>query len=222
MSNDTRDGVSLVEVIDLNSKLTSADGQEWLTGLRKFLRKENPWPEVESDKSGSTTTVPEAPLDGPKWRRLGENVIEVNLNVPPEILDRNSHATVEFITIGKTGWVKVEAMNGKLYVDGVQVTIRQDADRGVHRRIVGHKPPGAPEHLHPNVIDALVENVHLIPESWKSTGSIIMARRVCLRSSGSHLVWGLTWQNTRWGKITVLLRQTHGYGDRTAYMLDEP
>ena len=51
-TNDTRLALSEVQgpLIDLLEKVGGRDGEMWLRGLNKFLRKENPWEKPETFK----------------------------------------------------------------------------------------------------------------------------------------------------------------------------
>lgn len=67
------------------------------------------------------------------------------------------------------GWVKVERKKDSLYIDGRKVALHLEEGQktGVVR---GHTLrdalTGKPV-LHPNIMDALFDHQHLIPESWK-------------------------------------------------------
>ena len=213
MSNSMLDGVSLAAVAglfaDLNAKLTGADGQEWLTGLKKFLRKENPWPEAKPAEP-----VPEPAPAVPMWRKVSDTAIEVDLDAPLRL--PFDGAVVEWTLSGKTGWVLIERKGDKLFQDGVEITLHLDAGQKDGKSIRGdklrEKLKDVPGHMHPNVIDALMENVHLIPESWKKAG-FIFAWCVGFRSQdGSLCVRCVDWSGEFWYVLYIWLdRAWHGY-----------
>jgi len=197
MSNNMLDGISLAAVAglfaDLNSKLTGADGQEWLTGLKKFLRKENPWSEA---KPAEPVPAPAVPM----WRKVSDTAIEVNLGASSKL--PFDGAMVEWTLPGKTGWVRLELKDGKLYQDGVEFNLHLDPGQKDGKWIKGHelreKLKDVPGHMHPNVIDALMENVHLIPESWKRAGYIFVWRVGFRDQDGDLCVRCFCWNGGRW------------------------
>jgi hypothetical protein len=132
-------------VIDL---LTKLEDPTWLAATKRFLRKENPWPEA-----------------GPLWERVSGTAIRVNLDAPPKLpFDR---AKVEWSE--GSGWVTVERRGDDLFVDGQKVVFhlveaqKTGSVQGYELRtqLQGQRT------LHPNIMDALFGNHHLLPESWK-------------------------------------------------------
>lgn len=99
-------------------------------------------------------------------RVIRRNMIMVNLNAPPKLPFEG--AVVESNT--GTGWVKVENRRGELYVDGRKIVLHLESVQENGQVVSGHKLRDALSGklvLHPNVLDALLEHPHLIPESWK-------------------------------------------------------
>ncbi len=140
-------------VIDLLARL---DDPDWVAATKRFIRMENPWPIAVSD-------VPAPPP--PFWERISDTVILVNLSAIPQL--PFDGATIEWNQ--GSGWVTVENRDGQLYVEGRLVTFHL---------VEGQKTGTVKGHdlrkdlvnlatLHPNIMDALYENVHLIPESCK-------------------------------------------------------
>ncbi len=211
MSNSMLDGISLAAVAglfaDLNSKLTGADGQEWLTGLKKFLRKENPWPEAKPAESGPESTPPES-----MWRWVSYTAIEVNLDAPLRL--PLCGTVVEWTLPGKTGWVRIEKKGDKLFQDGAEIILHLDADQKDGKSILGSKLlgklRGLPGHMHPNVMDALMEHVRLIPESWKKEGKWILPWRVGFRGEFGLYVRFFAWRDEHW---RVGITSLEGFND---------
>ncbi|MEK7615313.1 MAG: hypothetical protein AAB431_02935 [Patescibacteria group bacterium] len=151
---DVLGGIALASVVgpigDLNSKLAGKEGEKWLAAFKRFLRGENPWPEV------------------PLWRKVGDLAIEVNLDAPPVI--PFADATVEWTKPGQTGWIRVERIGDLLFVGGNEVLLHLDAGQLKGKSIVGtelRKKLEREATLHPNILDALFENQHLIPDNLK-------------------------------------------------------
>lgn len=135
---------------DLEDKLAGDDGVQWLVALNRFLRKENPWAEF------------------PLWRVINATTIEVNLDVPSSL--SFDGATVEWTTPGQTGWVRVEKKDNQLFVDGRKVDLHITEGQKTARDHQGHNlfwQLKGKAVLHPNIADALFENPHLFPDSWK-------------------------------------------------------
>ncbi len=131
-------------------KLAGEDGAVWLTAFNRFLRKENPWPKILL------------------WRKVGEMAIEVNLDAPPML--PFADATVEWVKPGQTGWVRVERIGDLLFVGGHDVLLHLDPGQQKGKSVLGHdlrKKLAEQSTLHPNILDALFENQHLLPEALK-------------------------------------------------------
>lgn len=163
---DMLGGITLAQVAglfaDFNRKLLGDDGEEWLSAFRCFLRKENPWPEPKIEVTSSS---------GPLWRKIDENTIEVNLDYPLKMPSKT--AMVEW-NLGKTGKAIVERKSDNLFVDGQEVQLyissKQMEDRSPGSSIYGLElrhdvtQRSVP---HVNIMDALLENPHLLPDSWR-------------------------------------------------------
>jgi hypothetical protein len=97
---------------------------------------------------------------------INENTIMVNLGAPPKLPFEK--AIIEANTGG--GWVEVKNRKGKLYQDGREIGLYLSDRQKDGQVIKGHelreKLSGKPV-LHPNILDALFEHQHLIPEDWK-------------------------------------------------------
>lgn len=97
---------------------------------------------------------------------INKNTIMVNLDAPPKLPFEG--AIVEANTGG--GWVEVKNRKDKLYQDGCEIGLYLSERQKDGQVIKGHelrkKVSGKPV-LHPNVLDALFEHQHLIPENWK-------------------------------------------------------
>ncbi len=99
-------------------------------------------------------------------RVISKNVIMVNLDAPPKLPFEG--AVVEANTGG--GWVKVENRRGELCVAGRKIILHLEDGQKDDKVMGGHKLRDALTGKaveHPNVLDALLEHPHLIPESWK-------------------------------------------------------
>lgn len=171
-------------VIDLLSKFPDP---EWLAATKRFLRKENPWPEAK-----------------PFWERISDTVIRVNLDATPKLPFGGA----------KIGWnegsgsVKVERRGDELFVDDKRVVFHLVHDQKTGS-VKGHKlrtQLQGQQTLHPNVLDALYENQHLIPESWKldeqGRARFIYFWAAGFRDSrGVLFVRCLYWQDGAWGRL---------------------
>lgn len=180
-------------VVDLLVKL---EDPEWLAATKRFLRKENPWPEMSAAASQE-----------PLWRRVEgcPNAIEVNF--------ANS-GTLPFTVAEpdwrwgqQTGWVRVELKGNNLYVKGKKVVFHFEPEQ-TKGRIPGHtlldrfKVRDSAQHLHPNVLEACKE-AGILPESWKVDDQgrtrYIFAWARGFRRSGGHLcILCLYWRGGRW------------------------
>lgn len=101
------------------------------------------------------------------WKVISKNTILVNLDALPKL--PFDGAEIECQT--GSGWVKVEKReDGLLYVDGCKVILylseRQKNDQVIKGHELRNELSGKPV-LHPNILDALLANPHLIPEDWK-------------------------------------------------------
>ncbi len=145
------------------------------------------------------------PDDAPvlMWRKVNTTTIEVNLDAPPNL--PFTGAEVEWTTPGQTGWVKVEKKDGNLYVADCEVNLfLTDSQKSGSTK--GHNVRESLQDkavLHPNILDAIFENQHLIPESWKQNEYgetlFIYFWAVGFRGSVRNLcVRFLRWSGSRW------------------------
>ncbi|MFA6973446.1 MAG: hypothetical protein WC238_01735 [Parcubacteria group bacterium] len=103
-------------------------------------------------------------------RFLSETVIEVNLDIAPRL--PFDGAKVETYTGG--GWVKVEKRKDGLYVGGHKVILYLSERQKDGKVIKGYELKEEITGkwvLNANILDALLENLHLIPEEWKKDGN---------------------------------------------------
>jgi hypothetical protein len=131
---------------------------------------------------------------------VDENTIRVNLDAPP-ILPFDG-ATVKTNKGG--GWVEVQKRADGLYIDGRKVIqFRSECQKG-DKVIKGYELRDEVKNLpvlHPNIMDALYEHGHLIPEEWKydENGNIIYTFFWAVRygdSDGSGCVRYLSWRSS--------------------------
>lgn len=106
------------------------------------------------------------------WRKIegSDTAIEVNLDAPPRL--PFGEAQVEWTTPGQTGWVRVEKKDSQLFVDGRKVNLHltYEQKNGHAKGYVLRRRLEDRTVLHPNILDALLENPHLFPDSWKVDG----------------------------------------------------
>ncbi len=102
----------------------------------------------------------------PFWITIDDATIGVNLGSTPNL--PFAGALVEY-HIGN-GWVVVEKRADGLYINGRKVILylsrRQQNGKSLKGYELREELMGKPV-LNANVLDALYENVHLIPEAWK-------------------------------------------------------
>ena len=104
-----------------------------------------------------------------RWRTVDENTIEVNLDASPRLPFDGAALEWPKSSGQKKGWVKLQLRDGKLFLDGKEIILLLEEGQKTSY-VVGHELRKALEGknaLHPNVLDALFENAHLIPKSWK-------------------------------------------------------
>lgn len=209
MSKGMLGNVKLAEVLravdDLWTKMAGDDGPQWFEDFKRFLRKED----------SRLQTAPPSEPSVERWRKLSATMIEVNLDAPPTL--PFDGAEVAWITPSQTGWVRVQRKGGKLYVGGRKVVLHL-VDAQKVGTIKGYDLRSELEGkavLHPNVLDALRENIHLIPDSWKtddqgrtryiffwavgysgSDGSLCVR---CLYWGGGQWNWGGGWLGFEFG-----------------------
>ena len=104
--------------------------------------------------------------DEPVWRKLTDTSISVNLGASPKLPFNGG--LIEQHT--GTSWVTVERREDGLYVDNRKIVLHLSERQQGDKRVLGYKLrselSGKPA-LNANVIDALFENTHLLPENWK-------------------------------------------------------
>ncbi|MEK7603632.1 MAG: hypothetical protein AAB461_00745 [Patescibacteria group bacterium] len=97
---------------------------------------------------------------------VNATTLMVNLDAAPRL--PFGVATVESHTTG--GWVRVQRLNDGLYVDGRKVILHLSELPKIRKSLKGYELRyelmGKPV-LNANILDALYENTHLIPEDWK-------------------------------------------------------
>ncbi|MDO8566909.1 MAG: hypothetical protein Q7R58_02015 [bacterium] len=131
-----------------------------------------------------------------------KNLIWVNLDAPPKL--PFDGAEVEENAGG--GWVQVERRKTGLFVDGKRVILHFDEGQKGGKVMEGSKLAEAltgKSVEHPNVLDALIEHPHLIPNKYKQDGQ---GRIICIffwavkfRHRGGYLyVRYLWWRDGRW------------------------
>ncbi|MFA4880075.1 MAG: hypothetical protein WC650_00425 [Candidatus Doudnabacteria bacterium] len=130
----------------------------------------------------------------------GDTAILVNLDAPPELpFDK---AIIE-PKIGRgSGWVKVEKCEDGLYINDHRVILYLSEQQKGGKVISGFKLNeellGKPV-LHPNILDALLEHLDLIPEDWKKRYLYIFFWAVIFRDSdGRFFVRFLYFDGERW------------------------
>lgn len=98
-----------------------------------------------------------------------KNVIYVNLDAPPKL----PFDGAEVKENAGGGWVKVERRKTGLYVNGKKIVLHLDEGQKDGKVMVGTKLKEAltgKSVEHPNILDALMEHTHLIPDDWKQDG----------------------------------------------------
>jgi len=144
---------------------------------------------------------------------LSDVVIMVNLDVAPRL--PFDGAAVEKNEGG--GWVKVEKRKDGLYIDGRKVVLYLSERQKNGQTIKGYElreEVSGKLVLHPNILDALLEHSHLIPEDWKKDENgntrYILFWAVIFRDSGGRLcVRSLHWDGGKWDWICGWL--SHGF-----------
>lgn len=129
---------------------------EWMVGEgREVMEKEFWTPLVERFKQTLLVEV------------VDNMTIRVNLNVPPQL--PFTGAVVHNKPKG-TGWVEVKRVGDDLFVDGKKIVLTLSKRQKGMNTIPGMELLDELKRnpvLHPNIMDALCEYRHLIPESWK-------------------------------------------------------
>lgn len=144
---------------------------------------------------------PEEPL----WKRVSETAINVNLGFSPKLPFDGAEIEKH---VG-SGWVPVEKRIDGLYVDGRKVILHLSRRQQNGKWLKGHdlrdELTGKPV-LNANILDALYENAHLIPEDWKrdETGNILYIffwGTVFRCASGLPYVRFLYFLDGRWDRL---------------------
>lgn len=128
-----------------------------------------------------------------RWKTISTNTIMVNLGVLPSL-------PFDSAVIEKhegSGWVKVQKRRDSLYVDGRRVILhfseRQQDGKCLKGYELRDELTGKPV-LNANVLDALFENQHLLPEDWKkdAAGNISFV-----------FFWGIIYRSPSSGSLYV-------------------
>lgn len=135
------------------------------------------------------------------WEKVNETTIRVNLSAAPKLPFQPG--TVEWNN--GSGWVTIERKGDDLYVEGrkIHLFLTEGQKTGSVRGYDLRKQIDMARALHANILDALFENVHLIPDSWK-VDSLGRTRFICFwatgyrDSSGSLCVRCLCWGDGPW------------------------
>lgn len=139
-----------------------------------------------------------------RFRALNDLAVNVNLDVPPKL--PFDDAIVEKNEGG--GWVLVEKLKDGLYIDGHKVILylyeRQKNGKTIKGYELREELTGKLV-LHPNILDALIKNPHLIPEDWKwdenknDPSIFFWAVIFCEPSRDASCVRFLSFSFDRWG-----------------------
>ena len=145
---------------------------------------------------------------------VNKTTIMVNLASAPVLPFDN--AAIEHNAGG--GWVKVEKKKDGLYVNGEKVVLRL-APAQKTGTIRGHelRTELGNNVLHPNILDALYDHAHLIPDDFKQDEQgrtrYIFFWGVIFRDSYGHLfVRFLAWPGGTWGRYYSWLGLDFGVG----------
>lgn len=116
---------------------------------------------------GKSVETPEAfQVAEPLWKKVSDTATNVNLGFSPRLPFNGAEIEKH---IG-TGWAPVEKRADGLYVDGRKVVLhlskRQQKGEWLKGYDLRDELSGKPV-LNANILDALYENPHLIPEDWK-------------------------------------------------------
>lgn len=150
------------------------------------------------------------------------NTIRVNLDAPPTLPFKG--ATVETNKGG--GWVMVQKRADGLYVDGRKVILhlseRQKGGKVIRGYELRDEVTNLPV-LHPNILDALYEHRHLIPEDWKqdenSNAIFIYFWAVTYRrQDGDVYVRCLYWSGGAWRRLYDWLSNDWSVSDPAAVL----
>ena len=103
------------------------------------------------------------------WRTVNENTIEVNLSATPKMPFCGATTAWDLPKLNEAWWVKVTRDDRGLIVGDYRVSLQctLDQQRGFVTGNVIHQGLPLARTLHTNILDALFENQHLIPDEWK-------------------------------------------------------
>ncbi|MDO8496618.1 MAG: hypothetical protein Q7S43_04205 [bacterium] len=115
-----------------------------------------------------------------RWKMVNATTIMVNLGVLPRLLF--DAAIIEWHR--GEGWVRVQKRKDGLYVNGCKVILYLSEHQKDGKIIKDHELRDeltGKSVLNANLLDALYENTHLIPEDWKKDTA---GKICCLSTSG--------------------------------------
>lgn len=148
---------------DLEERLAGPNGRAWLTSFRRYLRRErDPFAELAPGEE------PRSVFE--RWRPVDAVTVEVNLAA--ELSRWPGCGNVEWRTPGQTeGWVRVHRDGDTLLVDDREIRRHLLPEQSDGQSCVGtmdfRRRIAALDPVHPNILSALYENLHLIPvEAW--------------------------------------------------------
>jgi len=107
-----------------------------------------------------------------------KNLIWVNLDAPLKLPFDGAEPKPD--QNAPSGWVKVERRKTGLYVDDKKIVLHLDEGQKDGKVMVGTKLAEAltgKSVEHPNILDALMEHTHLIPDEFKQDGQ---GRTICI------------------------------------------
>lgn len=158
----------------------------------------------------------------PLWKKVSETAINVNLGFSPRL--PFDGAQIES-PLG-SGWAPVEKRADGLYVDGRKVILhlskRQQGSKWIKGYDLRDELSSKPV-LNANILDALYENPHLIPEDWKkdeqgNTRYIFFWGTIYRRAGGRLCVRYLCFSDGRLCRFYFWL-DVGWYSDRPAAVL---
>jgi len=169
----------------LIDRLDGPNGDTELEALNRFLRKENPWPEVAPRShrhlincdAGISDLADGLTLAGPEHQLPGR-------------------------VTGKFAWL---ANKVGLYLDPAQVS---EAMLGCEIMKKLADQPVLPF----QVLDYLLERPKLIPEAWKDEGYIFFWGSIFVDSEEELYVYCLNWTEEQWEDIPIGLKESLGFG----------
>ena len=128
---------------------------------------------------------------------LGKNKIRVKLDAPPKLPFDGAEIEAHF----GSGWVTVEKRkDGQLYVGGRKVILHVSECQKDGKKIKGYElceELTGKTVLNANILDALLEFTHLIPEDWKEK-TVFFWGTIYRNSDGYLCVRFLFWGGSRW------------------------